>query len=63
MAGQGLLCIGLTTLDIVALPIDALPEDESTKLIQQIVTIPAGTAGGAAMAPNTRRSSVIPSAR
>lgn len=49
MAGQGLLCIGLTTLDIVALPIDALPEDESTKLIQQIVTIPAGTAGGAAM--------------
>lgn len=49
MAGKGLLCIGLTTLDIVALPIDALPEDESTKLIQQIVTIPAGTAGGAAM--------------
>ena len=49
MARAGLLCIGLTTLDVIALPIDALPENEGTTLIKRIVAIPAGTAGGAAM--------------
>lgn len=44
-----LLCIGLLTLDIVARPIDALPEGEGTTLIDAIALAPAGTAGGAAM--------------
>jgi len=45
----GLLTIGLTTLDVVASPIDALPSGESTTLIRGIACAPAGTAGGAAM--------------
>ncbi|TAJ72438.1 MAG: carbohydrate kinase family protein [Phenylobacterium sp.] len=45
----GLLTIGLTTLDIVASPIDALPKGEGTTLIRGIACAPAGTAGGAAM--------------
>lgn len=44
-----LLCIGLTTLDIVARPIDALPSGEATRLIEGIEIIPAGTAAGAAL--------------
>jgi len=47
--GEGLLCIGLTTLDMVARPIDALPEGEGTRLIEGIAVAPAGTAAGAAM--------------
>lgn len=47
--GNGLLCIGLTTLDIVARPIDALPQGEGTTLIEGIAVAPAGTAAGAAM--------------
>lgn len=47
--GTGLLCIGLTTLDVVARPIDALPEGEGTTLIEGIAVAPAGTAAGAAM--------------
>jgi len=45
---QGLVTIGLTTLDVVARPIDALPEGESTSLVEGIALAPAGTAGGAA---------------
>ena len=47
--GTGLICIGLTTLDVVARPIDALPQGEGTTLIQGIGVAPAGTAAGAAM--------------
>lgn len=47
--GEGLLCIGLTTLDMVARPIDALPEGEGTRIIEGIAVAPAGTAAGAAM--------------
>jgi len=45
---QGLVTIGLTTLDVVARPIDALPESEGTTLVEGIAIAPAGTAGGAA---------------
>ncbi|RYG03373.1 MAG: carbohydrate kinase family protein, partial [Caulobacteraceae bacterium] len=45
----GLLTIGLVTLDVVASPIDALPQGEGTTLIEGIACAPAGTAGGAAM--------------
>lgn len=47
--GTGLLCIGLTTLDVVARPIDTLPQGEGTTLIEGIAIAPAGTAAGAAM--------------
>ncbi len=46
---QGLLCVGLTTLDIVARPIDVLPTGEGTTLIEGVAVAPAGTAAGAAM--------------
>lgn len=45
----GLVCIGLTTLDVVARAIDALPEGEGTTLIDGIACAPAGTAAGAAL--------------
>jgi sugar/nucleoside kinase (ribokinase family) len=45
----GLACIGLTTLDVVARAIDALPQGEGTTLIEGIACAPAGTAGGAAL--------------
>jgi sugar/nucleoside kinase (ribokinase family) len=45
----GLACIGLTTLDIVARAIDALPEGEGTTLIEGIACAPAGTAAGGAL--------------
>lgn len=44
-----LLCVGLLTLDVVARPIDALPEGEGTLLIEGLAVAPAGTAGGAAL--------------
>ncbi len=44
-----LLCVGLLTLDVVARPIDALPEGEGTQLIDGLALAPAGTAGGAAL--------------
>ncbi|WP_374571203.1 carbohydrate kinase family protein [Phenylobacterium sp.] len=44
-----LLAIGLTTLDVVARPIDALPADEGTALIQGCECAPAGTAAAPAM--------------
>jgi sugar/nucleoside kinase (ribokinase family) len=46
---SGLLTIGLTTLDIVARPVDALTHTERAVLIGGIACVPAGTAGGAAM--------------
>jgi sugar/nucleoside kinase (ribokinase family) len=46
---SGLLTIGLTTLDIVARPVDALTHTERAILIDGIACVPAGTAGGAAM--------------
>ncbi len=46
---SGLLTIGLTTLDIVARPVDALTHTERAVLIDGIACVPAGTAGGAAM--------------
>jgi sugar/nucleoside kinase (ribokinase family) len=46
--GEGLLCVGLTTLDVTARPIDALPAAETTTLVEQITLAPAGTAAGAA---------------
>ena len=45
---QGLVTIGLTTLDVVARPIDALPDSEGTHLVDGIAIAPAGTAGGMA---------------
>jgi len=45
---NGLVTIGLTTLDVVARPIDALPDSEGTTLVDGIALAPAGTAGGAA---------------
>jgi len=44
-----LLTIGLTTLDIVAHPIDALTHTERAIIVEGIACTPAGTAGGAAM--------------
>jgi sugar/nucleoside kinase (ribokinase family) len=44
-----LLCIGLTTLDICARPVDALTHTERAILIDGIACTPAGTAGGAAL--------------
>lgn len=46
---QRLLAIGLTTLDILGRPIDAVPEAGRTKLVEQIALQPAGTAGGTAL--------------
>ncbi len=43
------LAIGLTTLDIVGAPIDALPAGEQGVLIKAIDLAPAGTAGGFAL--------------
>jgi sugar/nucleoside kinase (ribokinase family) len=43
-----LLAIGLTTLDVTVRPIDALPQAETTTLVEGIALSPAGTAGGAA---------------
>lgn len=43
-----LLCVGLTTLDVVGRPITEIPADEGGRLIEQIACAPAGTAAGAA---------------
>jgi sugar/nucleoside kinase (ribokinase family) len=47
--GLDLLCVGLTTLDILGRPIDAIPADEAGRLIEGIEIVPAGTAGGTAL--------------
>jgi sugar/nucleoside kinase (ribokinase family) len=46
---SGLVCVGLTTLDIVAGAIDELTHTERTRLIDGIACAPAGTAAGAAL--------------
>jgi sugar/nucleoside kinase (ribokinase family) len=45
----GLVCVGLTTLDIVAGAIDELTRTERARLIDGIACAPAGTAAGAAL--------------
>jgi len=44
-----LTCVGLTTLDILVRPVDALPETDQPTLVDEIALAPAGTASGAAM--------------
>lgn len=44
--GGRLLAVGLTTLDILGRPIDAIPEGGAGSLIDKIEIMPAGTAGG-----------------
>lgn len=44
-----LLCVGLTTLDIIGWPITHIPSEDVTTLIRGVEIVPAGTAGGAAM--------------
>jgi sugar/nucleoside kinase (ribokinase family) len=44
-----LLSIGLTTLDVVGIPIDEIPKRGGTQLIDAIAVVPAGTAGGTAL--------------
>jgi len=46
---QGLLAVGLTTLDINAYPVDELTHTERAVLIEGLVCAPAGTAAGAAL--------------
>lgn len=46
---NGLACIGLTTLDVVARAIDVLPTEEGTGLIDGIACAPAGTAAAPAL--------------
>jgi sugar/nucleoside kinase (ribokinase family) len=46
---DGLLAIGLTTLDILGRPIETIPDGGGTTLIDQIAVAPAGTAAGAAL--------------
>lgn len=47
-APLSLLCVGLTTIDVVALPVDLEPF-EGVKLISTLRMAPAGTAAGAAL--------------
>ncbi|HVP85010.1 MAG TPA: carbohydrate kinase family protein [Rhizomicrobium sp.] len=51
--GVGLVCVGLTTLDIAGRPIDRIPEKGGTTLIEGAALSPAGTAGGAALVAAT----------
>jgi sugar/nucleoside kinase (ribokinase family) len=46
---DGLIAIGLTTLDILGRPIETIPDSGGTTLIDQIAVAPAGTAAGAAL--------------
>lgn len=46
---KSFVSVGVTILDIVGFPINALPEGESTELIQQIQICPAGTAAAPAV--------------
>lgn len=57
----GLTCIGLTTLDIVAWPIDSLPPGDNVALVKGVEMQPAGTAAATALIAATlgMKSSVI----
>ena len=46
---KGLLCVGLTTVDILARPVESLPTTEAVEAIDAIRLAPAGTAGGMAL--------------
>ena len=46
---EGLLCVGLATVDILARPVESLPTSETTEIIDAIRLVPAGTAGGMAL--------------
>lgn len=46
---KSFVSVGVTILDIVGFPINALPEGDSTVLIQQIHICPAGTAAAPAV--------------
>lgn len=48
MSDKSLLCIGLTTMDVVALPV-TLDSFDGFRLVQSISIAPAGTAAGAAL--------------
>ena len=43
------MTVGLTTLDILGRNIEEIPKTNTTKIIQQIEVVPAGTAAGASM--------------
>lgn len=45
---KSFVSVGVTILDIVGFPINALPEGERTEIIQQIQICPAGTAAAPA---------------
>jgi sugar/nucleoside kinase (ribokinase family) len=46
---EGLLCVGLATVDILARAVDKLPTSETVEIIDAIRLVPAGTAGGTAL--------------
>ena len=46
---EGLLCVGLGTVDILARPVESLPETEAVEFVDALRLDPAGTAGGMAM--------------
>ncbi len=48
-----LICAGLTTLDILVRPVDALPDAQQPTLVEEIALAPAGTASGTAMVAAT----------
>lgn len=48
-----LTCAGLTTLDILVRPVDALPDSQRPTLVEDIVLAPAGTASGTALVAAT----------
>jgi sugar/nucleoside kinase (ribokinase family) len=50
MSRCDLVCVGLTTLDLLGRSIDEIPESGGTTLIEEIRVTPAGTAAAAAMA-------------
>lgn len=50
---RDLTCAGLTTLDILVRPVDALPDAQQPTLVDEIALAPAGTASGTAMVAAT----------
>jgi sugar/nucleoside kinase (ribokinase family) len=50
---RDLTCVGLTTLDILVRPVDALPDAQQPTLVEEIALAPAGTASGTAMVAAT----------
>jgi len=50
---RDLTCVGLTTLDILVRPVNALPDAQQPMLVEEIALAPAGTAAGTAMVAAT----------